>query len=244
MRPAFLTVVLILLTAASATADEDTKKLTEAVQNLNNTVEKKGSGWVTSAIVALASVVSGLLGAGVSFLVARWWNNRNKPVLEMTIDLRQGSEYLQPLNTGEDPPVLWKYLRLRVTNIKREAAKKCRGYLTAVEKLEGDTWIKAGYHDVLQLPWSYYSPDDASDLEKDIIKGVYFFLDICRLHSVENKPSLCLIKSIVNYGTIIENPARYRLSLLFTGENFDPQTVSVEIAWHGEFDKIGFHIVG
>jgi hypothetical protein len=226
--------VLFLLFGAVALADEDTKGLTHAVTELKRAVESRQAEWWQPLLGPLAGGMVGFIASILTLLIADWRARRKKPVLKGIVDADNGGlvevKMADGATVGAAPgPHLVKHVRLIIRNTGMQAAARCRVVLTSIQKWIGNSWAEVGYHDAVELLWAYGWEDKV--IEKDIVRDIAYFVDVCNANTQKNHLNLALVKVSPRYQDIIDTEGSYLLTMLIAAENADPVTVCMRVNW-------------
>jgi hypothetical protein len=233
MRFLALAMVANFLFAGIALADEDTKDLVASVRSLTTAVEKRHGEWWKPL---LGPVAGGLMGFGISMLtllIVHFRSRWNRPVLEGVVDATRGGlvTVQQEMQGGGTRDV--KHVRLTIRNTGKEAARKCRVVLIGIKKLVDNGWTDLDYHDAVELIWAYGWAEKLVDrvIEKDIVRGINYFVDICNANSHDNHLNLALVQVSPRYRDLIDPEGSYVFTMLIAAENADTNTVSLRVTW-------------
>lgn len=130
------------------------------------------------------------------------------------------------------------YLRLRVVNGSRSAAKYPRVYLMDVEVQDAGNWKRTDYCDILPLSWAYErSPENRVRIPPrsgslPLLKDTPDYADICYITKDGVKLGL-LVDPYDKYKGLIEKDRVYRLSLQAVAEDAGPASKQYLLQWHG-----------
>jgi hypothetical protein len=233
MRNWLLSGILVLCLGTIAQADEDTKALTHAVTELTTAVEKRETEWWKPLLGPLAGGLVGFVASILTLLFTDYRARRKRPVLKGITDADKGGMFEVEMRdssgaAGVNAHVV-RHVRLKIRNTGKEAATRCRVVLTGIQKLVGNSWVDVGYHDAVELLWAYGW--DEKVIEKDIVHGIDYFVDVCNANSQDNHLNLALVKAPVKYKDIINAEGSYLFAMLIAAENAEPTTVSMRVNW-------------
>jgi hypothetical protein len=146
------------------------------------------------------------------------------------------------------------YIRIKVTNTRRIAAKECKAYLVNIEKLDSDGHFKSTiYCDSISLAWSCQNMGE-QHAGIDINKGVNQYADVITtrhlispgevmypgLKSTHPEPDILYpqIKLLpFRYEKIFKEQGTFRFTIQVTSANADPKTIRLILEWKGVWDQ-------
>ncbi len=234
MRSWLLAVVVVLRLGATVQADEDTRALTHAVTELKTAVENREADWWKPLLGPLAGGLVGFVASMLTLIITDYRARWKRPILKGIIDANNGGlvevQISGSAGGGSASAVhVVRHVRLKIRNTGKEAATRCRVVLTGIQKFEGNSWIDVGYHDAVELLWAYGWEDKV--VEKDIVHGIDYFVDVCNANSEDDHLNLALVKVSPRYKDIINAEASYLFTMLIAAENTEPATVSMRVNW-------------
>jgi pyrimidine deaminase RibD-like protein len=145
--------------------------------------------------------------------------------------------------------VRWScYVRLRVVNVGRKAAKNCRGYLTQVEwKNDNGIFEPAPYYDSLPFIWSYKGREQGNPAV-DLLQGVEHYLDILATFSFPSREppwdpkhdserfELQTQFLPLRYSNLFSGTRTYRFTIKVSAEDVEPRILRLVFKWNGKWD--------
>lgn len=200
---------------------------------------------MASGAELIATALGGALGGGVLTLIGQEllaFCRRPK----ILIEYGDAPEYCTP------SPIAWPwdnpdrrpvelesiFVRSKIKNSGRSVAKSCRAYMTHVARTNKDgTRFEIKGQDSMQIPWSLRDGEvDAIDLPP----GINQFVDICFTISrdLPHKlfPAARLFPKRLRESW--NQPGRFNITVMVTGEGFDPISKVICFEWDGPWDQI------
>ena len=161
----------------------------------------------------------------------RWWD---RPILKVETGTQDGFVSLNPLfDLGGQQQGSGCYVRVKVTNVGKHVARKCTGYLTAVEEWSGGAFQPTSYTDILRLVWSH----NAECVGMDLVTDTPHWLDV--LSTLEGTQAFRLETAVkpFRYGDGFGNTSVYRLTIQVVAEEIDPVVTHLYIRWDGNWNN-------
>ena len=116
-------------------------------------------------------------------------------------------------------------------------------FLTKIEKEEeSGKWVQLPYYDTIEflMPFSGHNNPNT---ERDLVRDVEYYVDICKSCSSGNRLWLDL-KFFPEILTRIVQPAgKYRLTTYVIAEEADTITVVLDISWGGDYKNLSSNLV-
>lgn len=186
-----------------------------------------------AALIAAASALAGGIAGGVlsgAYQHAR--DHRNRPKLQVDFEGGAGNRR-DAKHKGANNEVEYIYIRARVRNLGRRAARNCRVFLTGVHEVQqGGQLTNTTYCDSLPVPWA------GNDLQpRDIPEGPHFYVDLVRF-SKEQAWWYFGANLFSSDDDLKKFKGTLRLSLMVTADNASPHACAVDVTYKGDWKEL------
>jgi hypothetical protein len=189
---------------------------------------------ITIGLVGGGAVVGALLGAGAAILggllsgaYQHMRDHQTRP--QLVIDYTDEPGNNETINRKENGITITEtYIRVRVRNVGRRVATRCRVYLTdLLEVHPSNRTTEAGLHDSMVCAWAGYHHEP-----RDIPRGVRFYCDV--IHFKEGDPDWKFPFPLFASQVSLPNyKGTYRFRLVVTSDNCAPHECSVDVTFDG-----------
>ena len=154
-----------------------------------------------------------------------------KPKLELEFKEGQDFRTPTPMTSGRDS----YYIRVKVTNKKRNVARGCRAYLVNVEK-ENDRgkFEQTSYCDSIPLAWSNQTLGEQYK-GIDLSKGINQFVDIIATFSHTDYFEPQIVVRPLRYESLFKESGVFRFTIQISAENADPEIIKLIFKWQGNW---------
>lgn len=157
-----------------------------------------------------------------------------KPKLELEFKKEQDFITKTPMTSGRDS----YYIRVKVTNKKRNVARGCRAYLINIEKENnGRKFEQTSFCDSIPLAWSNQKLGEQYN-GINLSKGVNQFVDIIATFPHTEfldyfEPQLKVRP--LRYEPLFREIGVFRFTIQVATENADPKIIKLIFKWHGKW---------
>jgi hypothetical protein len=190
---------------------------------------------LTAAWIAGGAAIGGGLVAGLlTGAYEHWREHRNRPIL--AIDFQDDDlhrvETPDERSEGKDPPYL--YMRVRVRNTGRRAAKSCRVFLAYLEEVHpSGLTTRTVFLDARQLAWAGFKFDPL-DLPRDLD----FYADVVRVSKAASGWGISLEQLFSSERSLESYKGTYRFHVIATSDNARSARCVIDISYNGDWHNL------
>ncbi len=123
------------------------------------------------------------------------------------------------------------YVSVFVINVGKNVCRKCKGYLTYLQKEEGGNWVPVPIQGRHELVWSF--AEEIVDLPPRSSKP----LNLLHLDGRSSSLRLTIASGLPAFlENAVSAPGKYLLTVGIAGENVDSQEITIGVDWDGTWN--------
>ena len=158
-----------------------------------------------------------------------------KPKLNLRFSGKDDCVAQTPMSSG----INGVYVRVKVTNLRRQVARSCRAFLNGVEKQATDGRFQPTiYTDSLPLAWSC-QPEGLERSPLDLLHGVSQYVDVVAAFEGGRylEPQVAPFPRRY-FSLFADHEAIYRFTIQVSGDGVDPRVITIDVNWKGQWNTL------
>jgi hypothetical protein len=182
---------------------------------------------LVSSISALAAIVGGLLSGAYQ----EWRDYREQPKLLLDYEGTAGSNKVDVEYKKGEQQIAEIYIRVRIRNVGRRAAKNCLVFLVGVKEVHPSGLTSTSFYDAQPLAWPGWSFPP-----RDVPMGVDFYVDLMKVSKHSPGWLISVERHFADQESLKNYSGTYRFQLMATAENAEPYLFEIDVTydkdWH------------
>jgi hypothetical protein len=186
---------------------------------------------VDRLILPLVAAGSAIAGGLVTGFYEHWRDWYERPKLQLDYEGTDGNR-IEADRTEAGHLISEIYIRARVRNTGRRAAKDCVVFLTAITEVHpGGKTTPTPYHDAMPLGWPgwKFSP-------RDIPRGVEFYVDVMKVS--KNSPGWMISVERLFTDRLRDYSGTYRFQLTAIADNALPVVFEIDVTYNQDWHNL------
>lgn len=185
--------------------------------------------------MAGAAIVGGLLGGLVSGAYQHWRDWYFRPKLQIDYEGTSANKVETNYKKSDGTDAAEVYIRARVRNTGRRAAKGALVFLTSLKEVHTSGTTATSLYDSMPLAWAGWK-----FMPRDIppAPDVLFYVDLMRVSKHQSAWLLSTEKTFASHAGLKNYKGTYRFQLTVTAENAEPATCEVDVSYSGDWNDL------